>query len=131
VKPSSPNAGTFVTFRVNELDDAASVARHLGGELIGASDLQRLPDHEAYVRLTRAGALHEFMLAAHVHPSAAPVGAAAQEAKLIENGRHWYARPLAEVEAERQAGAITMLSNDEPEIATLSAGNAALPAYPA
>lgn len=124
------NAATFATFRVNERDEAATVAKHLGGELIGTSDLQRLPDYEAYVRFSRASAIHEPSWLRTLTPPPMPADAAARVVRLVANGRRWYARPVHEVEAELRAATAT-LADDEPEIAALAPPGAALPAHAA
>ena len=112
------NAGTLLTFRIHDHDDATQLARHLASERIDVRDLHHLPRYEAYLQLTRDGErLEPTWLRAPVPVVESSV---AMEHRLLATARSRYARPRAIVEAELRARDEALIEDVEPEIRTLA-----------
>ena len=113
------NAGTLLSFRVSDREEATFLGRHLGSERVQPSDLQRLPRYEAYAQLTHDGdRLEPAWMRAHA-PAVERPDADAIERRLLQAARDRYARPRHVVEAELRTRERTLEANDEPEIRSL------------
>jgi hypothetical protein len=122
------NAGTMITFRVHEHEEAALLSRHLGSERLSTYDLQHLPRYEAYLQVTRDGERMEPAWMRAPEPALEPNFARQNERRLLAQARARYARPRHEVEAELNARERTMSANDEPEIREIPSRGTAFPA---
>ena len=112
------NAGTLLTFRIHDHDDATQLARHLASERIDVRDLHHLPRYEAYMQMTRDGErLEPAWLRA---PAPTVESSLSLEHRLIAAARARYARPRAVVEAELRARDESLIEDVEPEIRTLA-----------
>jgi hypothetical protein len=114
------NAGTLLTFRIHDHDDATQLARHLASERVGIHDLHHLPRYEAYLQLTRDGERLEPAWLRAPAPAPEPTDARQQEHRLRVAAQTLYARPRAAVEAELRARDEAQVDDGEPEIRILA-----------
>ncbi len=125
------NAGSLVTFRITDREEAAYLARHLASDTVGPSDLQHLPRFEAYAQLTRDDErLHPSWLRTPP-PTPEPAEGRQMEARLLEAGRQRYARPREEVESSLRDRESALLEDEEPEIRAVAPATLALSAHTA
>lgn len=118
------NAGTLLTFRVNEHDEAAYLAKRLASERIGVRDLMHLPRHEAYLQLLQEGERLDPVWMRSPAPPVESANGAAFEEILCEHARRRYARPRAVVEAE--IALRSHIDDVEPEVRALDPSSAFL-----
>ena len=124
------NAGTLVSFRMNDREEAAYLARHFAGQRLGASDLHHLPPYEAYVQMSGSSRLPEPAWTKTPPPAPEPARASEIESRLERAGRERYAKPWPAVERALHERERLLTGDDEPEVRTL-APPATVPAYAA
>jgi type II secretory pathway predicted ATPase ExeA len=125
------NAGSLVSFRITDREEATFLSRHLASDAVGPLDLQHLPRFEAYAQLTRDDDRLPPAWMRTTPPAEEPADARAVETRLIEAGRLRYARPRHEVEEALRARERALLEDEEPEIRAVAPATLALSAHPA
>lgn len=120
------NAGATLSFRIHDPEEAHLLARHLGSDLIGADDLRHLARYEAYLQQSVDGERLEPAWFRPAPPVPQPTNALERQRRLIDVGRHRFARPRAMVEKERDTRSCA-LTSDDPEIRPYT-GDEELPA---
>lgn len=109
------NAGSFLTFRVHDLQEASTASKRLASEMLLPSDLQHLPPFEAYIRTPNG---NEPVWLRTIAPLPEREYAGGVAGRLLERGRSLYARPRSAVEAEIAADQGNPMNYEEPEIRT-------------
>ncbi len=114
------NAGSLVTFRLSDPDEASAMARRLASERITADDLRHLGSYETYLQMTHGGDRLEAAWMRASPPAERANDSPAVLSRLVRTARERYARPRAAVEAELHQRNLQMLADDEPEIRSLA-----------
>lgn len=122
------NAGTLLTFRISDQEEARFLKRRTASERIEASDLQHLPRYEAYVQLTHEGDRLEPAWLRTPQPPPEPTNGQATEMRILEAARRRYARPRAEVERELRDREQAFVEDGEPEVRGIPLPAVAVPA---